>query len=218
MFSSAPGNPRIAEVRRLRGRRELTLDDGRVFSFSDEACERSHVRQGVEATPELLQQLDADDRRSSLHETALHLLSYRPRSEDELRRRLAMRCDDAAAIEAELERLRGAGLVDDDRFATLWVEERQRHAPRSARLLRHELRTKGVNTESAEAATNDVDDSEAALTFALARARKAGAGDFEKFAARTGSALQRRGFSYSTAASAVSAAWNATWEGSDQGR
>ena len=218
MSSPEPGSPRIAEIRRLRGnRRQLTFDDGRVFVFSDEACERSHLRQGAEATPELLQQLDEDDRRTGLHEAALRLLSYRPRSEDELRRRLATRCDDPAAIEAELDRLRGAGLVDDERFATLWVEERQRHAPRSTRLLRYELRGKGIDAEAVEAATSELDDSDAALAFALTRARKTSVGDFEKFAFRTGGALQRRGFSYATATAAMRAAWAAVHAGSIQG-
>ena len=214
---SAPAGPQISDVRHLRGRRvRLTLDDGRVFVFSDEACERSHVRPGIDATPALLQQLDEDDRRAGLHERALRLLSYRPRSEDELRRRLAMNGADVLAIDAELDRLRGAGLVDDERFASLWVEERQRHSPRSARLLRHELRSKGIGSDSVESATGEVDDHEAALAFALSRARKSGGLDFEKFAARVGSALQRRGFNYSTAAAAVRDAWKTVHSATDQ--
>lgn len=214
MAGAEPPDPRAASVRRgKRGRIELTLDDGRVFNFGDEAWRRSGLREGGAVPAEVLERLDADDRRARVHEAALHLLSYRPRSEAELRRRLRERADEET-VEEEIDRLRAAGLIDDSAFAAQWVEERQERAPRSGRLLRQELRGKGIDGETAFAATAGLDDNEAALAFASARARRF-TGDFDDFAAKTSAALQRRGFGYATAEAAIRRAWA---ESRDEGR
>lgn len=203
-----PGHPRIAEIRGLRRkRRKLILEDGREFVFGEEACERLHVRKGTVATPELITELDSEDRRAGLHDAALNLLSYRMRSEAELRRRLRMRGADDEVIDAELERLRNAGLVDDARFAEMWVDERSNSSPRSGRMLRAELRAKGVAAQTTDAATTGVDDDAAALDLARSRARRVATRDYAAFEAKIGGALQRRGFDFATARRAVRAAW-----------
>jgi len=204
-----PDHPRIAEIRGLRRkRRKLILDDGREFVFGEEACERLHVRKGSTATPELITELESEDRKAGLHEAALNLLSYRMRSEAELRRRLRMRGADDEAIDAELERLRNAGLVDDTRFAEMWVGERTNSSPRSSRMLRAELRAKGVAATTSVDATSDVDDDGAALALARSRARRISAPDFQAFHAKVGGALQRRGFDFATTQRAVRVAWS----------
>ncbi|MCZ2108983.1 MAG: RecX family transcriptional regulator [Dehalococcoidia bacterium] len=201
-------HPRIAEIRGLRRkRRTLILDDGREFVFSDEACERLHIRRGMVASPELIASLGAEERRASLHEAALNLLSYRMRSEAELRRRLRLRGADGEAIDEELERLRNAGLVDDARFAAMWVGERTSAAPRSGRMLRAELRAKGISAEMTADATSGVDDDAAALELARSRARRVSAPDYQAFRARVGGALQRRGFDFATTERVVRTAW-----------
>ena len=176
------------------------------------------MRPGIEATAELLQRSTKTIVAATCTNPRFDCFRYRPRSEA----RAPAPPGDAGAPTPRPSRpssigSAAPGLVDDVRFATLWVEERQRHAPRSTRLLRYELRTKGIDADSVEAATSEVDDSEAALAFALARARKTGVEDFDRFAARTGSALQRRGFSYSTAAAAVRAAWSSVHASPDPG-
>lgn len=204
-----PDHPRIAEIRGLRRkRRKLILDDGREFVFGEEACERLHIRKGMAAPPELIAELDGEDRKAGLHDAALNLLSYRMRSESELRRRLRMRGADEEATDAELDRLRAAGLVDDARFAEMWVDERTNSSPRSARMLRAELRAKGVAAPTTVAATSEVDDDGAALELARSRARRISAPDFREFQARVGGALQRRGFDFATTQRAVRAAWS----------
>src|SRR4051794_15087380 len=65
-------------------------------------------------------------------------LAARPRREPEVRRRLQKAGHDTETIDAALERLRGARLVDDAAFASYWLEQRQTFRPRGARLLRAE--------------------------------------------------------------------------------
>lgn len=209
-----PPSPHITAIKSVaHGRqRVLSLSDGRELLFSDEACTRAGVTEGQSATPELLQELERAERRVNAHEAALRLLSNRPRSENEMRTRLAMRGIGPGAIEDEVERLRSAGLLDDQKFAQSWVEDRKRLAPRGRRMLRYELLGRGIDVESAEEATRDIDDRETALELARERARKTAATSYESFFARVGGFLRRRGFDYEVTADATHRVWLETRE------
>jgi len=150
------------------------------------------------------------DPAARVHEAALRLLGDRARSEQELRQRLVGRGFDDALVESEIGRLRRAGLVDDAAFAAAWVEERARLAPRGARALRYELRKHGIAPHLAEAVTTEVDDREAALQLARARARSLSTVPYESFVRRLGGHLQRRGIDAGTAAWATRRAWDET--------
>ncbi len=205
-----PPSPKIVEIRTIaRGRqRLLSLSDGREFLFSDEACERCGVAEGQDATAELLTDLDRSEQRVNAHEAALRLLATRPRSDTEMRTRLAMRGVEPGAIDDEVERLHNSGLLDDQKFAEAWVEDRKRASPRGKRMLRYELLGRGINPASAEQATNDVDDRETAMSLARARSRRAPVTSYEAFFAKVGGFLRRRGFDYEVTADATRTAWS----------
>lgn len=202
--------PTIVEVRgAARGRRRiLELSDGREFTFSDEACALVGVHPGDAAGDGLFAALAEAEGKSNAHNIALRLLSVRSRSEAEIRRRLGMRQIPPADIDTEIERLKRVGLLDDEAFAQAWVSDRRALAPRGRRLLRSELAQKGISSESATAATQDLDDSEAALALARSRARGSAMADFDTFLARVGGLLRRRGFDYGTALAATRTAWS----------
>lgn len=205
-----PSSPKIIEIRSVAHGRQrlLQLADGREFLFGGEACERVGVAEGDIATPELLQSLDDAEHRANAHEAALRLLAARPRSETEMRTRLAMRGIDPVAIDDEIERLQRAGLLDDEKFAHAWVEDRRRLAPRGVRMLRYELLGRGIEMESVDQATRDIDDRATAMELARERARKTRAESYEAFVAKVGGFLRRRGFDYDVTAHATRTAWN----------
>ncbi|MGE0600841.1 MAG: regulatory protein RecX [Dehalococcoidia bacterium] len=204
-----PPSPTIIEIRSVSHGRQrlLSLSDGREFLFSDEACERCGIGEGQEATSELLSELDRLEQRVNAHEAALRLLSSRPRSENEMRTRLAMRGVEPSAIDDEVERLHSSGLLDDQKFAEAWVEDRKRASPRGKRMLRYELLGRGIDPAAAEQATSDVDDRETAMSLARARSRRAPVTSYEAFFAKVGGFLRRRGFDYEVTADATRQAW-----------
>lgn len=191
-----------------RGRlRIVALSDGRELVFSDEACERAGLTQGMLADPELLDLLDREERRANAHEAALRLLDARPRSEHEMGTRLALRGFDPETIEFEIQRLRAAGLLDDARFARAWVEDRKRLSPRGSAMLRYELLGRGVDPEAAAAAIDGIDDLELATNLALKRGRRYLGRSHEEFLAKVGAFLRRRGFDYRVTSEALRVAW-----------
>ena len=79
----------------------------------------------------------------------LRFISYRPRSREEVRRRLGRRFG-VATVEQ--------GYLDDVAFARSWCESRVAHRTRSAALIRRELLERGVGREVAEEAVAGLDD------------------------------------------------------------
>jgi regulatory protein len=122
--------------------------------------------------------------------------------------RLAMRGFPPEVIEAEIDRLRVAGLIDDSKFAAAWVEDRRRLAPRGKRMLRYELLGRGIDPEAVERVTGEFDDRAVALELARQKARRAPRDSYEGFVAKVGGFLKRRGFDYEVSASATRIAWD----------
>lgn len=199
--------------------RLLELSDGRHLVFSEDAIEHVGVRVGLPATAELFAALEAADHRAAAHEAALRLLSTRARSERELRTRLAMRGHQPESIDDEINRLRRAGLIDDQRFAEAWVAHRQQNAPRGRQMLRYELLGRGIDPDAASAATEDLDDRTTAVQLARRRARSGRFDSYDTYLARVGGFLRRRGFTYEVASDAARTVWEEIrpGEGRDDG-
>lgn len=92
-----------------------------------------------------------------VHEACLRLLAARPRSRHELAQRLARRGADPEVVARVLDRLAEVQLVDDAAFARTWVQNRHSFSGKSRRALAVELRAKGVASDDAAAALEQVD-------------------------------------------------------------
>ena len=179
--------------RRNRNRVNVYLD-GR-FAFGLAAIEAAHLRVGQVLSDEDIARLRQRDTAERAAERALDLLSYRPRSEAEIRERLTERYDPETAMEV-LERLRRSGLVDDREFARYWVQNRLQHNPRGAIALRQELYQKGVDDSVIEEALAEYDEEEAAARAAETARRKLRGLPPDLFRRRLTDYLLRRGFPY----------------------
>jgi len=179
--------------RRNRNRVNVYLD-GR-FAFGLAAIEAARLRVGQVLSDEDIARLRQRDTAERAAGRALDLLSYRPRSEAEIRERLTERYDPETAGEV-LERLRRSGLVDDREFARYWVQNRLEHNPRGAVALRQELYQKGVDESAIEEALAEYDEEEAATRAAEMARRKLRGLPPDVFRRRLTDYLLRRGFSY----------------------
>ena len=137
---------------------------------------------------------------------ALNLISYRQRTERELRERLTERFEQDV-IDRAVDHLKEQGLVDDEAFARLWTGSRTRNSPRSTRALVRELTTRGISRSIADSAVLDLDDEETARVAAAKFARRLAGNDYEQFHRRLWQHLQRRGYSGSVARRAVTELW-----------
>jgi regulatory protein len=86
---------------------------------------------------------------------AARLLEARSRSVADLRGRLLKAGYPAALVESSVARLTEIGLLDDEAYARGWLETRDRARPRGERVLRQELRMRGVPRDVAVAALDE---------------------------------------------------------------
>jgi len=132
------------KVQQRNPRRVNVYLDGE-FAFGIERVAAVWLRIGQELSDEKIAQLQNEDEGEKAYQQALRLLSYRPRSEAEVRKKLEQRKQPESTIAGVLERLRRTGLIDDARFARDWAENRSEFRPRSRRALAIEMRQRGVD-------------------------------------------------------------------------
>ena len=183
------------EVQKRNKDRVNVYLDG-VFGFGLAAIEAIRLRVGQTLTPDQIAELRMRDGIERAYERALNYLSYRPRSEAEVRRNLHKKDVEERAIDAVIERLTRAGLVDDREFARYWVNNRARFNPRGLQGLRYELRQRGVTRDIIDAALSEFDVQAAAARVAEAGARRFATEPPGDFGRKLKAYMARRGFSY----------------------
>ncbi len=187
----------------------IEIATGKQLKYHKEVILGLGVTKGTLLDNNLLQKLIKKEEQIEAHESALRLLSYRSRSENELIKRLRQKTISESIIHKEISRLRNSGLVNDAEFAHLWVKERSTGASaRSRRLLRLELRTHGINEEVLEEALASADDNSAALQVARKKARQLTDAERSFFQKRLTSALKQKGFEYEVIRNTIEIVWN----------
>jgi regulatory protein len=87
------------------------------FAFGLARIVAAWLRVGQELPDEKIEQLQAEDARERAFQQAMLFLSYRARSESEIRQNLRKHEIPELVIEQTLERLRQDGLANDNQFA-----------------------------------------------------------------------------------------------------
>lgn len=177
------------------------------FAFGCARIVAAWLRTGQELSDEKIAELKAQDNVEVALQRALNFLSYRPRSEEEVRRNLIKHGYDEPIIEEILSRLRRGKLVDDENFADLWVENRSEFRPRGGRMLRQELRQKGINDQVINAVLTDLDEDELALKAARKKARRYRHLEWMDFRKKMSGFLARRGFNYGIISDVLPKVW-----------
>jgi regulatory protein len=140
-------------------------------------------------------------------DAAYYYLSYRPRSEGEIRQWLRKRGFSNDVVEKTIARLREQNLTDDLAFAQFWKDSRLSFRPKSKRLIKRELRDKKIDGEIIEQVTNDIDDEEIAYRLGSGRLSSLAHLDYRNFYRRLSSYLAYRGFSYEVIRRTASLLW-----------
>ena len=179
------------------------------FAFGLARIVAAWLQIGQVISDEKIQSLQAQDTVEVAYQKALHFLSFRPRTENEIRRKLKDAGFEEEIADPILQRLRDAGMVSDTEFARNWIESRSTFKPRGRRALTLELRQKGVSEEIIHAALVEMDDeSDLAYRAGLRYAKRLTQADWGTFRERLTAFLGRRGFSYGTIAPQVRKIWD----------
>lgn len=183
----------------------LYIDDHFSMGLSIDVAAR--VRVGQELSESELKELLRAEQLEEARNKALSFLAVRPRSEREIRQRLAQKKYPEEIINQVLARLGDVKLVDDRDFAKFWVETREGFKPRSKRALQYELRQKGISNEDITRAVKKVDESDSAYRAAHSKALRFKNLDAQAFREKLSGFLARRGFDYRTTRETVNRLW-----------
>lgn len=120
---------------------------------------------------------------------ALHFLKFRPRSVFEVEKKLQSKKISEPEIKKTIAVLKKNQLLDDKKFAKMWVRDRNLLKPTGSFLLKLELRKLGIAAADIEEVLKDQNEEELARKAIESKYRYRNA-DFQKQA----QFLQRRGF------------------------
>lgn len=178
------------------------------FAFGLSRIVAAWLQVGQVLSDEKIAVMQEEDAREVALQKALHFLSYRARSLQEVRKNLEKHEMPEAVIQNTLQRLQDAGLLSDHDFARTWVENRNTFRPRGWRALRMELRQKGLSESVIDATLQETTDEEdLALQAAQKYLRKVHGLDWMEFRKKLGGFLGRRGFPYEVIASVMRQVW-----------
>lgn len=186
-------------------RLNVYLDGDFAFGISRAAAPWLEV--GDQLSPQKVQDLKRGDLSEGAYQRALHFLSYRSRSEQEIRQNLTKHKIPEDIILEVLDKLRQASLVDDRAFAKNWIENRIQFKPRGKRALSVELTRKGISREIIDEELRDLDENTLATQCARKKAARYQHLDQEGFQKKMSGYLNRRGFPYQITRDTVREIW-----------
>jgi regulatory protein len=190
-----------------RQRSNIFLEGKFAFSLDNEVIFKEGLCVGRDLSASEVNALSGADCFQICLNAAFRFLSYRPRSEAEIRERLRRRGYEDEDVEKVVSHLKSINLVDDASFAQFWKDNRNTFKPRGRRMLGLELRRKGVESEVIQEVVEDIDDGDNAYRAAIGKARTLPVADYQVFHRRLSGYLQRRGFNYAVINNIVKRAW-----------
>jgi regulatory protein len=167
----------------------------------------ARLRIGQELSEEDIQELLDQEAFEVAYRRAMRFISRRPHTTEEIRMKLSRKQAPTGVIQQVIERLHSIDLLDDTSFAQAWVENRQAFRPRGRRILRLELRKKGISDDIIGSVLENFDDEDAAY-----RAAQKAYPRYRSLAREVGEQrmlayLARRGFNYRLCRKAVELAF-----------
>ncbi|MFS0645977.1 recombination regulator RecX [Siminovitchia sp. 179-K 8D1 HS] len=143
---------KISTQKRYTARYNIFLDEQYAFSVDEDVLIRYQLKKGKHVTDlEIVQIQHADEIRKAFN-AALHFLSFRMRSEKEIRDHLKKKEWDDSIIDAVLHELRKQKLTDDLEFAKAYVRTCMNMGRKGPAVIKKELMEKGVNEPFLETA------------------------------------------------------------------
>jgi len=196
--------PRITKIETQKKnpkRRSVFLEGKFAFGLDEEVLYKYGLKEGEEVDQRKIEQIIQSEAKKEAKDIALKFLSYRMRSEKEVRDKLKNKEFVKDIIDEVIEDLKRVNLVDDYEFASAWIRDRISNNPRGKALLKQELYKKGIKEETIKKVLREYfkdEDEELNLAKKLLEKRKKRYENLEKKVAkrRMMSFLLRRGFSY----------------------
>ena len=199
----------VTSIKPQRNGKRLNIYLDGEFSFGIDL--ENFVLTGLKVEQELSDKEIADIvKKAEFQKTLDKLLRFatlRPRSEKEIKDYFRRKKVHESLYLNLLKRLRQLSLLDDEKFAKWWVEQRQSFRPKPKRILNIELRTKGIKKEIIEKVLGEtkIDEEKIARELLEKKAYKWHALPRRQAGQKMSQYLAGKGFGWDTISNAVDA-------------
>ncbi len=199
----------MSEIRRItdiqiqqkrKSRVSVFLDGEFAFGLDQDVLIKSGIAQGDELDEKQIAEIIRLEELKQAKEKGVRLLAVRARSKKELSDRFRQSKISAKVIEEVLAEFERLNLLNDTEFAIMFARNRMITKPVGNRMLRNELRTKGLNEQDIEkgvqAAYDETSEYEFAYQVALKAKKRYRSHEDDKAKKKSTDFLLRRGFTW----------------------
>lgn len=186
----------IAPQKRNKNRYNISDEDGFLTSLSVETVLRYHLKEGMQVSDELLEEMKREDTVKYAKEIGVAYVAYAPRTRRQVEQHLAKKGIDAQSIAQAVETLERYSYLDDAAYVREFV--RSYGEKLGAGAMRQKLMERGVERQVIEENMELSQEGQQAAALALAQKlrRKYADQPEQKRRQKMFAALARRGFSY----------------------
>ena len=186
----------IAPQKRNKNRYNISDEDGFLTSLSVETVLRYHLKEGMQVSDELMEEMKREDTVKYAKEIGVAYVAYAPRTRRQVEQHLAKKGIDAQSIAQAVETLERYSYLDDAAYVREFV--RSYGEKLGAGAMRQKLMERGVERQVIEENMELSQEGQQAAALALAQKlrRKYADQPEQKRRQKMFAALARRGFSY----------------------
>ncbi|MFB6249997.1 MAG: RecX family transcriptional regulator [Salinibacter sp.] len=153
-------------------RTSVFLDGEFAFGVHQDLVVKHGLHVGATLTPEERRTIEQDEQYVQAKQRALDYLAHKPRTEEEVRRKLRRQDAPESVVEDVVARLRELGYLDDEAYASDYVRNRFASKKYGPVRIQRELVERGVDRHVAERAVAELFEDEDPVAAAREHAEK----------------------------------------------
>jgi len=197
--------PQVTKIKPQKNKKRVNiyLDGKFAFPLDADNFLKAGLKVGQKLSEKEVEDLIFKNESQKLLDRAYRLLSFRPRSEKEIKDYLRKKKTTPKLSSWVIKKLKKQGHLDDKEFAHWWVDQRSTFRPRGKFGLMMELRQKGIDKTIIEKTIDKIDELSLATKLAQKKLRGYKNLSREEFYQKMTAFLSRRGFSWETIKSVI---------------
>jgi len=156
-------------------RRNIHIDHQLFIEIDDIIVSELDLYIGKEVTDDLIYSIKQKEELTKAKNDSIRFLSYRPRSEWEIKNKLQDKKYQSEIIEKTIRWLKEKNMVNDQEFSRMWIKDRLTKKPLGKLSLQKELINKGISRELIENTIHsffEKEEDELELAYQLIRQKK----------------------------------------------
>lgn len=191
---------KIDVQKKRKDRYNIYIDGEFKFGLDEGVVVRFGLYEKREIDQELIDQIEKEEVIAKAFNAVANFLKTRERSKKEIRDKLKTKDYSESVVEKVLEKLERLNIVNDRRFAEMFVRDRMKLKPKGKKVLQIELMQKGIDRGTIEEVLGEMLNTENEIELAKKiyekAIRKYGSADEQDIKQKKIKYMLSRGFSY----------------------